>query len=56
MSDKQKALFILNLLAKQELRLGGASEAFKFTQSYNWLVELAKELDKPVDIKKAKGK
>lgn len=46
MSDREKALFILNLLAKQELKLEGAREAFSFTQAYSWLVGLAKELEK----------
>lgn len=46
MSDLEKARFILNLLARQELKLGGAREAFSFTQAYTWLVELSKQLEK----------
>lgn len=45
MSDVEKARFILNLLAKQELKLEGAREAFSFTQAYTWLVQLAKEME-----------
>ena len=45
MSDAEKARFILNLLAKQELKFQGAREAFSFTQAYTWLVELSKKLE-----------
>ena len=46
MTDSQKAKFILNVLAKMKLEFDGAKEAFCFTDSYKWLVELSKELDK----------
>lgn len=43
MSDQEKATFLANLLAKQEIKLDGAREAFRFTQAYNWLLEQAKQ-------------
>lgn len=46
MTDKEKATFILNLLAKQELKLQGAREAFSFIEAYKWLLQLQKEMDK----------
>jgi hypothetical protein len=45
MSDAEKARFILNLLASQELKLQGAREAFSFTECYRWLVELSKKIE-----------
>jgi hypothetical protein len=46
MSDKEKATFLANLLAKQEIKLTGAREAFRFTQAYQWLLDQAKKQDK----------
>lgn len=45
MSDVEKAKFLLKLLSAQKLTLEGAREAFSFTQSYTWLLELAKKLE-----------
>lgn len=45
MSDLEKAKFILAYLNKNKLELNGAREAFSFTQSYTWLLELAKKLE-----------
>lgn len=44
MSDLEKAKFLLKILSTQKLEFNGAKEAFSFTQSYTWLIELAKEL------------
>lgn len=43
MTPQEKATFIANLLAKQELRFSGAREAFLFTQAYQWLLDQAKK-------------
>ncbi len=47
MTDSEKAKFLLKLLSTQKLKFNGAREAFSFTQSYSWLIELTKEMEKP---------
>lgn len=46
MSDLEKVKTLLALLSTTELRFKGAREAFLFTVSYQWLLELAKTMEK----------
>lgn len=46
MSDLEKAKIILRILNTQKLEFKGAREAFSFTESYTWLIELAKKIEK----------
>lgn len=45
MTELDKAKFILKYLSQSEIKLNGAKEAYSFTQSYTWLIELAKEME-----------
>lgn len=45
MSDLEKAKTLLAILSTQEVKLKGAREAFSFTQSYTWLLELTKKME-----------
>lgn len=44
MSDLEKAKLILKLLSTKQFKMN-AREAFSFTESYTWLLELAKKLE-----------
>lgn len=46
MSDLEKAKLLLRILSSQKIELNGAREAFLFTESYQWLIDLAKKLEK----------
>lgn len=45
MDDKAKVKLLLKILSTQKLELQGAKEAFAFTQAYQWLLDLAKEME-----------
>ena len=49
MKDSEKAKFILKLLSGQKLEFNGAKEAFSFTQSYQWLLDLAKKMEESTE-------
>ena len=46
MSDIEKAKFLLYVLSQQDLKLKGTKEAFSFCESYKWLLELSKAMQK----------
>ena len=46
MKDLAKIKLLLKILSTQKIELQGAREAFAFTQAYQWLHELAKEIEK----------
>ena len=44
MSDLERAKYLLKLLSKHKFEMD-AREAFSFTESYQWLLNLAKKLE-----------
>lgn len=46
MDDKAKVKLLLKILSTQKVKLNGAREAFAFTEAYQWLLNLAKEMEK----------
>lgn len=52
MTDSAKAKLILKILSTQEIKLQGAREAFAFTEAYQWLIKLAKEMEKEQNVNK----
>ena len=46
MEDKAKVKLLLKILSTQKVELNGAREAFAFTEAYQWLLDLAKEMEK----------
>lgn len=45
MNDVAKVKLLLKILSTQKVELNGAREAFAFTESYQWLLKLAKEME-----------
>lgn len=46
MTDLDKANYILETLTKRKFELEGIEDAFRLTQSYSWLFQLVKTLEK----------